>query len=75
MQPPVPVKPWDGIFDATKDGKMCVQNAQNLSGISEDCLILNIYTPDIMPKRPKSVIVFIHPGTESLHRQTEVERT
>lgn len=58
----MPKKAWSGILDATQDGPMCVQNAFDLSDISEDCLLLNVYTSNLSPEKPKAVIVFIHPG-------------
>ncbi|VEN63071.1 unnamed protein product [Callosobruchus maculatus] len=63
FQPPKPVSPWKGTYDATKDGPLCPQPTEFPQ--SEDCLILNVYTtklPDAggNPKRP--VIVFIHAG-------------
>ena len=50
LQPPVDKKPWNGIFDGSKDGPSCIQLQQfNESQIvgSEDCLVLNVYTPDV----------------------------
>lgn len=61
FQPPVPVKPWSGLFDATQDGPMCIQPGP-LDRMSEDCLRLNIYTTDLQPVKKKSVIFFLHPG-------------
>ncbi|XP_033207581.1 esterase E4-like [Belonocnema kinseyi] len=63
FEPPVPVKPWNGIFDASVEGPACPQPLFQLT--SEDCLRLNIYTTklpnkDHLVKRP--VIVFFHPG-------------
>ncbi|XP_056638295.1 juvenile hormone esterase-like [Diorhabda sublineata] len=63
FQPPVPVEKWDGVYDATKDGPSCPQPTTD--PISEDCLILNVYSTKLPnsknnPKRP--VIVHIHPG-------------
>ncbi|CAH1142147.1 unnamed protein product [Phyllotreta striolata] len=68
FEPPVPVKKWRGVYDATKDGPLCPQETKptkNPVTISEDCLILNVYTPKLhnnkkSPKLP--VIVFIHDG-------------
>nr|XP_023027102.1 esterase FE4-like [Leptinotarsa decemlineata] len=63
FKPPVPVKQWNGIYNATKDGPLCPQPTED--PISEDCLILNVYSSKLPtstnnPKRP--VILFIHPG-------------
>lgn len=50
---PVPVDQWDGVFDATDDGPMCVQIRKNYSEVSEDCLRLNVYSHNV------SVISFV----------------
>ncbi|XP_045674648.1 carboxylesterase 5A isoform X2 [Phyllostomus hastatus] len=55
---PEPMLPWNGFRDATSYPKMCLQNSDWLpsyehilrvhfpnSGVSEDCLYLNIYAP------------------------------
>ncbi|XP_051164503.1 esterase E4-like isoform X2 [Leptopilina boulardi] len=63
FQPPVPVKPWDEVFDASKEGPACPQ--LNYTLMSEDCLRLNVYTtklPTENEKVKRPVIVFIHPG-------------
>ncbi|XP_055620173.1 esterase FE4-like [Toxorhynchites rutilus septentrionalis] len=63
---PDPVLPWEGVFDATDDGPMCIQPAFNRSEASEDCLRLNVYTKSMSNKGSgacrKDVIVYIHPG-------------
>lgn len=52
LQPPVPKKPWQGIYNATEDGPVCPQPyAHTIGSVSEDCLYLNVYT--------KKVIVFV----------------
>lgn len=43
VQAPEPVKPWDGILDATKESNICIQQGYTY-GI-EDCLYLNVYSP------------------------------
>ncbi|XP_055620172.1 juvenile hormone esterase-like [Toxorhynchites rutilus septentrionalis] len=66
FQAPEPVSPWEGVFDATDDGPMCIQPAFNRSEASEDCLRLNVYTkliPNELSRiRPKDVIFYMHPG-------------
>ncbi|XP_075216336.1 esterase E4-like [Lycorma delicatula] len=59
---PVRVKSWEGIKDATKDGKICPQADPKFVGgtVNEDCLYLNVYSKNLLGSLP--VIVFIHPG-------------
>ncbi|XP_065207266.1 esterase E4-like [Planococcus citri] len=66
FQPPQPANRWSGILNATKERDDCVQFsmfANNIIG-SEDCLYLNVYSPEIPRKisTPKAVIVQIHQG-------------
>lgn len=61
FKPPVPVKQWQGEYDATEDGPICPQPfGDSIGPISEDCLFLNVYTKKLTGKQP--VIVFFHPG-------------
>lgn len=73
FQPPVPKAPWHGSpLDATADGSACVQvDPTSVSGPTlfgeEDCLFLNIYTPEIPRSEnsefsKKAVLVWIHGG-------------
>ncbi|XP_075392835.1 carboxylesterase 3-like [Tenrec ecaudatus] len=74
---PRPAQPWDGMWDASTEPPMCLQNVEKMNNsrfllngkhrvfsISEDCLLLNIYRPAggaAGPRRP--VMVRIHGGS------------
>ncbi|KAL0880441.1 hypothetical protein ABMA27_002864 [Loxostege sticticalis] len=62
---PIPHKPWEGVREAVVHGPICAQFNQLLHLYlpgSEDCLFLNVYTPNLNPEKPLSVIFFIHGG-------------
>nr|KAF7438143.1 hypothetical protein H0235_000534 [Vespula pensylvanica] len=44
---PVEVDPWTEEFDATKDGPICPQIYKETFVGQEDCLNLNVYTPQV----------------------------
>jgi hypothetical protein len=56
---PAPIKPWPGIRDATAFGPRCMQGA---SDGSEDCLYLNVWTPEWPSRSRKPVMLWIHGG-------------
>jgi para-nitrobenzyl esterase len=69
FQPPDPVKPWSGVFDATKYSPVAPQPESNLETMfgelpeqsEKDCLTLNVWTKKISEgKRP--VMFWIHGG-------------
>lgn len=61
---PQPPKPWIGIYDATYYGPMCVQtNARPDIGADENCLHLNVFSPNLNGSLP--VIVYIFGGAFS----------
>ena len=71
FRPPQPAAAWDGVRDATQFGPTCPQRSLdpsperttyfNGTGIGEDCLTLNVWTPD--PGRARlPVMVWIHGG-------------
>ncbi|MCC6846985.1 MAG: carboxylesterase family protein [Deltaproteobacteria bacterium] len=63
-RPPVPNAPWAGALDASSYPPACAQlDALTSDGSeSEDCLYLNVWTPDPAPAEPLPVMVWIHGG-------------
>ncbi|CAH0586809.1 unnamed protein product [Chrysodeixis includens] len=62
---PEPPLPWEGIRKATEHGPRCPQVdvfTQEKIVNDEDCLNLNVYSPDIAPATPWPVLLFIHGG-------------
>ena len=62
---PQPVQPWQEVFEANKDGAVCLQPKTGFefgdtSNMSEDCLTLNIFTTSTLDKKP--VMFWIHGG-------------
>lgn len=65
FQPPQPAKHWHGNLEATAFGPSCIQNPGALSATgeySEDCLSLNVYSPEDPDYAALPVMVFIHGG-------------
>jgi para-nitrobenzyl esterase len=56
---PMPMKTWAGVRGATAFGAPCMQGGGNSS---EDCLYLNIWTPEWPAKSRKAVMVWFHGG-------------
>jgi para-nitrobenzyl esterase len=74
--PPQPVAPWAGVRDALDYGNIAPQipgdrrhayadlilNDVQPGGMGEDCLVLNLWTPDPSPSAKRPVIVRFHGG-------------
>jgi para-nitrobenzyl esterase len=65
-KPPQPAKAWTTPFDAAKLGPICPQinpstMAYDATG-DENCLSLNVWTPDPAPAKPLPVMVWIYGG-------------
>ncbi|HYX81043.1 MAG TPA: carboxylesterase family protein, partial [Gemmatimonadales bacterium] len=61
---PAPVKPWTGVRDAIAFGAPCAQNSggRMLENSSEDCLFLNLWTPEWPVTSHRPVMFWIHGG-------------
>ena len=63
---PTAVKAWEGVREAVALGDICFQNNPNWEGWkensngSEDCLVLNVWSP--RGAKGKPVMVFLHGG-------------
>ncbi len=74
---PQPVQPWQGIWDARRFSPTCIQFMNGLSyGMdkgtgSEDCLYLNIWTPEKTNGKPLPVLFFIHGGSDAFGSASE----
>ena len=67
-QPPRPVARWQGVRDATRFGPRCMQlpvfgdMVFRSSGMGEDCLYLNVWTPAHSAKERLPVLVYFYGG-------------
>ena len=61
---PAAVKAWTGVREATAFGAPCAQNAggRMQEKSSEDCLFLNVWTPEWPTRARKPVMVWFHGG-------------
>lgn len=66
FQAPQPAASWNGVRNAKKFGPACYQHDLILLPETpygeEDCLYLNIYTPDVKPATLIPVMFYIHGG-------------
>ncbi|GAA2126345.1 carboxylesterase/lipase family protein [Glycomyces algeriensis] len=64
---PEPAEPWEGVREATEFGNACAQGSAPMPGIPsihEDCLYLNVYSPD-SKRDDLPVMVWFHGGGNS----------
>jgi para-nitrobenzyl esterase len=61
FMPPLPPEPWDGVAEAVAFGPSAPQPGGRET-ISEDCLFLNVWTPNPDPRAGRPVMFYIHGG-------------
>lgn len=61
-RPPQPAPRWEGTRPATAFGSPCVQSAAHEGPGSEDCLFLNVWTPEARATAARPVMVYVHGG-------------
>jgi len=75
FMPPTPLRPWPGIRDATNYGPSCWQVVEGFNKLeydllgavggdtmSEDCLVLNVWTAGLNDNGRRPVMVWLHGG-------------
>ena len=69
---PKAFEPWEGVRDAERHGNHCPN--EGIGGIGaggdEDCLFLNIYTPDL--KGNLSTLFWIHGGAFVVNKELKL---
>src|SRR5262245_10945883 len=63
-RPPEPPAPWQNVLQANAFAGACAQLAsiQGPASENEDCLYLNVWTPDPAPRKRLPVMVWFHGG-------------
>jgi para-nitrobenzyl esterase len=61
---PEPAEPWEGVLPATEFGSACPQQewVQGPESHEENCLFLNVWTPEPAPASPLPVMVWLPGG-------------
>ncbi len=63
---PVAVKSWQGVKDAASPGAACVQNGRDGPTGSEDCLYLNVWTPQWPARSAYPVMLWLFGGANAV---------
>lgn len=53
---------WQGVLQTNRVPPHCVQTLFGITRGQEDCLYLNIWTPDVKPDKPLPVMIWFHGG-------------
>src|SRR6188768_2139433 len=59
--PPLPAAAWKDTRDCFEYGPACPQPGIN-EAISEDCLVLNVWTPALRDQSKRPIMVYFHGG-------------
>eukprot|EP00096_Caligus_rogercresseyi_P009551 TRINITY_DN3254_c0_g1_i1.p1 TRINITY_DN3254_c0_g1~~TRINITY_DN3254_c0_g1_i1.p1 ORF type:complete len:648 (+),score=149.39 TRINITY_DN3254_c0_g1_i1:255-2198(+) len=76
FKPPVPFPRWDGIREAKHNGHYCPQHMYYKPDVwigEEDCLWVNVFTPDLVINKKRPVVVWIHGGNFARGSAAEYE--
>jgi para-nitrobenzyl esterase len=65
FMPPLPPEPWAEILEAANYGPSSPQPSRNNDKPNEDCLCLNVWTPELRDGRKRPVMFYIHGGAYS----------